>query len=266
MLRFAVIGNPVEHSLSPQIHHYFAEQLGIELIYSKIETTHFESACNGFFLEGGAGLNVTIPYKQQAFALDANHTARCNAAKAANTLWLDKNGKLHADNTDGVGIVRDLQKYTDISDKSILLIGAGGASRGIIPALKQQRPSRFSIVNRSAMKAIELANEFSIEARHVDDDLNGYDLLINSTSASLDFVLPSVNIDYLDEGAIAYDCVYHREPTVFMLWAQKLGAKTCVDGLGMLVEQAAESFSVWLGSMPAPELRKNILQKLRVGL
>lgn len=266
MKLYAVIGNPVSHSLSPKIHEYFARQCRQDMRYERIKTNDFAATVGAFFRAGGAGLNVTLPFKQQAFELEANQSKRCQLAKAVNTLWINASGQLCADNTDGIGLVRDLLKYTSIESKRLLVIGAGGAARGVIPALLEKRPSSICIVNRDLRKAKLLAEEFSLDCMPMSQAIVNYDVLLNATSASLQHSLPPLYCARLAPSVVAYDLAYLSEPTVFMNWAKKLGADTVVDGLGMLVEQAAESFALWREIMPGYRLRMNILEQLRAGL
>ncbi len=249
---FAVIGNPISHSLSPRIHQYFAEQFEISLVYETIqaEEISFEKIVFDFFKQGGKGLNITIPFKQHAFEISQIRTARCQQAKAANTLWMNK-GQLHADTTDGIGLIRDLSHHLSLNGKQVLLLGAGGAARGIIAPLLEAQVKDLTIVNRNLEKAQALQLDFPpILCRTLHKQHPCYDLLINATSASLtdaSFSLPSL---LLKSSSFCYDLVYSIEAnTRFTTWAQQQGCKTS-DGLGMLVEQAAEAFYIWHGLMP----------------
>lgn len=251
--RYAVMGNPVAHSLSPVIHQLFAVQTNRVLSYEKIQIDFscFEQQVQNFFETGGLGLNITLPCKQRAFAMSDELSARCLQAQAANTLWR-RSGKLFADNTDGIGLIRDLKRYVDIVDKKILLLGAGGAARGIIGPLLAARPAKLTLANRTIENAQSLHKNFP-SITHVCrfTELNDvYDVIINATSAGLDnqpIVLPTA----MTVGKpFCYDLVYRQtSDTAFVAWARALGCDA-VDGLGMLVEQAAEAFYIWHGVMP----------------
>ncbi len=250
--RFAVIGNPIAHSLSPIIHQRFAEQMGLMLQYEKIhvDDIEFEQTVFDFFHQGGKGLNLTLPFKERAFSMADIHTPRCKQAKAANTLWMD-NGLLHADTTDGVGLIRDLSRHVTLKDKSILLLGAGGASRGIIGPLLDANIATLVLANRTESRAKALQRDFpEIKCSALDALTAGYDVIINATSASLTnaaFLLPS---SLLTPTTYCYDLVYNvHEPTSFISWARQHGCAAS-DGLGMLVEQASEAFFIWHAVMP----------------
>lgn len=250
---FAVIGNPIAHSLSPFIHQRFAEQLGIKLVYEKIQIIDealFEKQVNDFFEQGGKGLNVTLPFKQKAFAIAALKTPRCSEAKAANTLWYAES-KLHADNTDGIGLISDLSRHVELAGKRLLLLGAGGAARGIIGPLLAAGITDLVLVNRDKEKATNLQKDFnSIKCASLSELKTGFDLIINATSASLSaeqIILPKL---ILKPTTLCYDLAYSRTgPTSFVEWATAQGL-SAYDGLGMLVEQAAEAFYIWHGLRP----------------
>lgn len=252
MNRFAVIGNPIAHSLSPIIHQHFAEQFGIELSYKKIEGSlpNFEAQVLDFFASGGKGLNVTLPFKERAFAMVAWRTPRCERAHAANTLWSSAN-ELYADNTDGIGLIRDLANYLDLTGKKVLLIGAGGAARGIIMPLFDAKIAELRIVNRTVEKAKQLSMEFPcLKTCSFDELKDSYDVIINATSASLTSDNLMLSPTLLHHETLCYDLAYNREkPTPFVAWA-RAQAVTAVDGLGMLVEQAAEAFFIWHNLRP----------------
>ncbi|CAM2753041.1 shikimate dehydrogenase [Legionella worsleiensis] len=251
--RFAVIGNPVEHSLSPLIHQLFAQQMNTALSYEKItgDSSIFERQIMTFFANQGKGLNVTVPYKQRAFELAQVRTSRCSLAGAANTLWMDE-AVLYADNTDGAGLVRDLTPKFAIENKKILIIGAGGATRGILHPLLAMNPQSITVANRTVEKAEQLQQAFPQITVNSLARVNGFfDLIINATSASLDghnLALPEELMSYRP---FCYDLAYNlRDSTPFVRHAQAQGCGA-VDGLGMLVEQAAEAFNIWHGFMPA---------------
>lgn len=261
--RYAVIGNPIAHSKSPLIHAAFAEQTGQLLVYERILGTvdSFATQVHEFFNNGGCGLNVTLPFKQAAWQLADACSDRVAMAEAANTLVYTPEGKIFADNTDGLGIVRDLvHNYgVNLNGQSILLIGAGGAARGVLHALLEQNPKQLFIVNRTAAKAYALVAQLSnnlkfhsqVEAGNLDAVQDkSFDLIINATSASLAGVVPALPTDCLIPGGVVYDMFYATEPTAFIQWGIQQGASLAVDGLGMLVEQAAESFLLWRGVRP----------------
>ncbi len=253
--RYAVIGNPVGHSRSPEIHRAFALQTRADLEYMRIEAPldAFVATTEGFFAAGGAGLSVTIPFKAEAFKLAKQLTARAQRAGAVNTLAPRPDGLL-GDNTDGIGLLRDLGEnlgYT-AEGRRILLLGAGGASRGVIEPLLGSQPQKLFIANRNGDRAAELARHF-VDFGPVDgggfEEIEGeWDLIINATSAGLsDSELP-LPFECFAQDALAYEMVYGRD-TPFLALARNAGARTA-DGLGMLVEQAAEQFYLWRGVRP----------------
>jgi shikimate dehydrogenase len=260
--RYAVIGNPVGHSKSPFIHARFAEQTG-----EPIEYTHLLAPVDAFvphvraFIEaGGRGLNVTVPFKLEAHALATKLSPRAAAAGAVNTLRFES-GEIHGDNTDGFGLVRDIEVNLAIplKDARVLLLGAGGAARGVVLPMLERGPHTLTIVNRTAAKAGALVDQFSTAAFAAGCRLTGggvaaiepgaYDVVINATAGSLDAALPECDERAFGADTLAYDVMYGAQPTVFMRHAQTLGARAA-DGLGMLVEQAAESFYIWRGVRP----------------
>ena len=261
MDHYAVIGNPIAHSKSPQIHAAFARQTGQELVYEAVlaPADGFIQTVADFRARGGLGLNVTVPFKLEAFALAEHHTARAQAAGAVNTLAFGADGIL-GDNTDGAGLVRDLTSNLnlELADRRILLLGAGGATRGTLLPLLDSRPARLTIANRTVAKADALAALFAARAGDTALDACGFDalagrrfdLVINATAASLADELPPLPPGLYAEGALAYDMMYARAPTRFMRAALADGAARVADGLGMLVEQAAESFTLWRGVRP----------------
>lgn len=258
--RYAVMGNPVAHSKSPFIHARFAKQTGESLVYSAIRVPpgEFARAVANFQAAGGMGLNITLPYKQEAFALTEVRTSRAEQAAAVNTLWFAKDGRCHGDNTDGVGLIRDLCENHRISleGKRVLLLGAGGAARGVLGPLLEARPQQLICANRTASRAHELVAHFvaqgPVQACSLSQ-LEGleFDLIINATAASLKGEVPVLPERILLAGGVCYDMAYGNGPTVFVRWGQAHGAAKSVDGLGMLVEQAAESFYRWRGVRPA---------------
>lgn len=252
--RYAVIGNPIEHSRSPQIHAAFARQTGQDIEYDRIlgDPDDLESDIAGFFADGGFGLNVTVPFKERAGRACDVLSDRARAAGAANTLTMH-DGLLHGDNTDGVGLVRDLLvNYGFVfADKQVLLLGAGGAVRGVLRPLLETGAAQLVIANRTAAKASALAQEAGVTGCGLDQ-LAGqsFDLIINGTAAGLDAEVPAIPGDCLKPGGWTYDMFYGRGPTAFVTWGHAHGAVQALDGLGMLVEQAAESFHIWRGVRP----------------
>ena len=258
--RFAVMGHPIAHSRSPRIHQLFAQQFSLALDYRAIDVApgEFETAVRGFQEQGGSGMNITVPYKEQAWALADTRTGRAELAGAVNTYKFSSDGRIHADNTDGIGLVRDLAINLDTTlfDRRILVIGAGGAVRGILGALLEQGVRRLVLANRTVSKAQTLAKIFStigvvepcpLEAV-ADED---FDIIINATAASLDGQLPAISAALFARAQLVYDLMYANEPTAFLRWAEASGAARLSDGLGMLVEQAAESFQLWFDRHPA---------------
>ena len=257
--RYAVIGDPIAHSRSPEIHARFAAQTGQALTYAAIRVPagQVATALAAFAADGGRGVNVTVPLKEEAWAYAATRTPRAERAGAVNTLLLDGPGAPRGDNTDGVGLVRDLRANLGVAlaGRDLLVLGAGGAVRGILAPLLAEGPARVVIANRTAAKAERLAAAFA-DLGPVSggglDALAGtrFDVVVNGTAASLHgdaLVLPeSLEVS----AAFAYDLVYAREPTPFLRWAEARGAAAGADGLGMLVEQAAEAFLVWRGVRP----------------
>ncbi|MGR3983726.1 MAG: shikimate dehydrogenase [Gammaproteobacteria bacterium] len=263
--RFAVIGNPVAHSQSPQIHSLFAQQFGIALEYGRIQADPggFDQAVSHFIARGGDGLNVTLPFKPQAWQLCARPgnslSARAQQAGAVNTLRFEA-GAMFGDNTDGAGLVRDIERNHNwkIAGKRVLVLGAGGAVRGILAPLSQLAPRQLTVANRTAHKARALAKAFGGGIHGCGlERIKGaaYDLIINGSAASLQGEAPDLDAGCL-RAAFAYDMMYAPAPTVFMRWALANGAARASDGLGMLVEQAAESFYLWHRRRPdtAPAL------------
>ncbi len=255
--RYAVIGNPIAHSKSPLIHAMFAEQTRQAMSYERILAPlgGFREAVLRFRAEGGRGLNVTVPFKLEAFELADRLSERAARAGAVNTLIFHADGVIEGDNTDGTGLVRDLLKQgATIEDKRVLILGAGGAVRGVLAPLLAERPRELVIANRTADKAVQLAAAFAdlgpVRGCGFDALEGAFDLVINGTSASLSGELPPLPDDLLAKGAVAYDMAYGSDPTPFQRWAGAHGARLSLDGLGMLVEQAAESFRLWRGVQP----------------
>ncbi|HJW04001.1 MAG TPA: shikimate dehydrogenase [Azospira sp.] len=256
--RYAVFGNPIGHSKSPLIHRLFASSTGQDLSYDALlaPVDGFAASVAEFVAAGGKGANVTVPFKEEAFRLADRRTPRAELAGAVNTLSFTPEGCI-GDNTDGAGLVRDLQANLgmDIAGKRVLLLGAGGASRGAIGPLLEARPDCLQIANRTAAKATDLAVHFATlgpVAGGGYPELTGrqFDLIINATSASLGGELPPLPPGIFAPGALAYDMMYGKGDTPFLAFAQSQGTARLADGLGMLVEQAAEAFFVWRGVLP----------------
>ena len=257
--RYAVFGHPIGHSQSPCIHRLFAEQTGQTLTYTAEDVTPeiFEPSVKAFFQTGGRGLNCTVPLKELAFRLAETLSDRAQRSKAVNTLALRDDGMIFGENTDGVGLVRDLihNLGLDLTGQRILILGAGGATRGILEPLLQRQPSRLTIANRTPEKATQLAREFSdlgpiIGGGFATLEGSRHDLILNATAASLSGDLPDLPPDILACDGACYDLAYGREPTAFVRWGLEQGARLSVDGIGMLVEQAAEAFRLWRGIRP----------------
>ncbi len=257
---YAVMGNPVAHSQSPRIHHAFALQTGEKLYYQAIlvPVGRFARVLDDFQGEGGKGFNVTVPFKQDAcMAMDVL-TARAEQAGAVNTVWFDDAGRRHGDTTDGAGLIRDLDRNgVDPAGKSVLMLGAGGAVRGVLGEILQRRPARVLIANRTQSRAQDLIRSFPtpVETRAAGfEELaskGAFELVVNATPAGLTAELPELPPGLLAEGGCCYDMVYGTgQTTPFVSWGRQQGAAICLDGLGMLVEQAAESFYIWRGVHP----------------
>ncbi|MGI9287849.1 MAG: shikimate dehydrogenase [Pseudomonadales bacterium] len=259
MDQYAVFGNPVAHSKSPLIHRLFAEQTGEPIEYSTqlVEPEAFASTARAFFASGGKGVNITLPFKQDAWRFADYRSPHAERAGAVNTLAVQADGRLYGANTDGTGLLKDISNNLgwQVESKRLLLIGAGGAGRGVLQPLLQAGPRSLTIVNRTANKATELAREFGdfgpINASSFNA-LQGeqFDLLINATAASLQGELPPLPDDILSHESRAYDMLYATTLTPFNAWAKQNGARQVADGLGMLVEQAAESFFIWRAVRP----------------
>ncbi len=256
---YGVMGNPIAHSLSPWIHARFAEQTGQPVHYQAylVEPGELATAVDDFRAAGGLGLNITVPFKQDAWRLAKSLSPRAAQAEAVNALWFDSTGGYCGDNTDGIGLVRDLTDNLGyhLAGARVLILGAGGSVRGILAPILAAAPTLVVIANRTLAKAQDLAAQF---AGTVDLRASGYaglagqqfDLVINATSSSLRGELPPLPAGLLVPGALCYDLMYGPRDTLFMRWAQDQGARLAVDGLGMLVEQAAEAFAIWRGVRP----------------
>jgi shikimate dehydrogenase len=266
MDEYRVFGNPIKQSQSPYIHQTFAKNTNQLLDYQTelVQLSAFDATVNKFIQQGGLGANVTVPFKEQALKLCDQLTPRAQLAGAVNTLSFCR-GLILGDNTDGVGLVQDLvRNNVQLKDASILLLGAGGAAKGVTSSLLEQEPRQLHIANRTLSKATNLCAQFSsnkLDAMSFQQtDSGDYDLIINATSASLSGVTPAISDQIIKPDTVCYDMVYAQHLTPFLAWAKQLGAKKTIDGLGMLVSQAAESFYIWRGIEPEVE---EVLQQLR---
>ena len=258
--QYAVFGHPVGHSKSPQIHRAFAAATAQQLSYQAIQAPvdGFAAAVADFRLAGGVGCNVTVPFKADAYELADQLDEEAQLAGAVNTLQWDSAGKLLGFNTDGKGLLRDLQHNLgiDLADRKILLVGAGGAAAGVIHPLLQALPAKLVVINRTASRAEALVQRFSsvadgrFSSATMASPGKGFDLVLNATSASLSGELPDLPAQLFSADSWAYDLAYADQPTPFLRWAQQQGVAQRRDGLGMLVEQAAEAFHLWRGVRP----------------
>lgn len=259
--QYRVTGNPIKHSLSPQIHTQFAKETGQAMQYKtqQLEDTTFTSTLKQQLINGELlGSNVTLPFKEQAYALADVRTARAETAGAANTLWLNAEGQICADNTDGIGLLNDLKNNLGLNLKSkrVLILGAGGAVRGVIQPMLEAGVASIVIANRTVSRAKAIAEIFNLPAVSACgyDQITGpaYDLIVNGTSASLSGDLPPVPDRAINSDTCGYDMMYGAAKTPFCEWCESKGARA-IDGLGMLVEQAAESFLIWRGIKPSTD-------------
>lgn len=275
---YAVMGNPIGHSKSPQIHTAFAKITDQDLLYSAIlvPLDGFDAAVDDFFRRGGKGLNITVPFKENAWRYADAFSARAKRAQAVNTLIQQDDGTVLADNTDGVGMVRDItvNQNVAIEGKRVLILGAGGAVRGVLQPVLEQNPAEIVIANRTVSKAEALAADFAdlgesaccenkLHACGFADVKGEFDLIINGTSASLAGELPPIPAACVTDKTVSYDMMYGAETTVFNQWALDNGAAKAIDGLGMLVEQAAEAFRLWRDVLPQTQAVMNALREDR---
>ncbi|WP_319380468.1 shikimate dehydrogenase [Thiomicrorhabdus sp.] len=271
--KYAVVGNPIAHSKSPLIHRLFAEQTQQDISYEAIlidnEEVTFQWAISDLRQRGYRGLNVTVPFKLDAFEMADTLSSRAQSAHAVNTLVFQADGSIFGDNTDGIGLVNDIQinGQHPFKGKSVLILGAGGAVQGIMEPLLEQNPKSVHIANRTAKRAEVLGQRFTTEIPISGsgwDEIpldTGYDIIINGTSASLDGKLPPVSPQCLKTDSLVYDMMYSQKPTVFLQWAKEHQPDcTIMDGLGMLVGQAAESFYIWRGIRPQTQ---NVIDEVR---
>ncbi len=257
--KYAVIGNPISHSKSPLIHSEFAKQTEQALEYTAIEVPQdqLESSLSQLRdILKLKGINITVPFKEKAWQLVQNQSNRAKRAGAINTLVFNEDGSIYGDNTDGVGLCRDLTENNGIElrGKRVLLLGAGGAARGVIEPLLSYDPLELFVANRTASKAHALADLFSdlghIRGGGFEDIKPPFDVVINATAASLQGEVPPLPEDLLADNAACYDMMYSDADTAFITWAKQHDSAKAIDGLGMLVEQAAEAFRLWRGVMP----------------
>ncbi|MCP5077932.1 MAG: shikimate dehydrogenase [Psychromonas sp.] len=269
MDQYRVFGNPIKHSRSPFIHQCFAKATKQALNYEThlADLNGFSSAITEFIAQGGKGANVTVPFKEQALEISDELSERARLAGAVNTLSFN-NGKIYGDNTDGEGLVQDLLRNNVLLEGGrILLLGAGGAAKGVILPLLAQNPTSIVIANRTASKAealIEQFNDGKLEACGFEQTSKKiYDVIINATSASLSGKLPTISASIITENTVCYDMVYSKELTPFLDWARAQGAAKVIDGIGMLVGQAAVSFNIWRGIKPEVE---TVIEQLKASL
>lgn len=255
---YAVIGNPISHSKSPLIHTEFAKQTGQDLDYiaREIPLDDLIGGLKQLQDEGFKGINITVPFKEQVWQQVTNKSAHAERAGAVNTLVFNDDGTLYGDNTDGIGLCRDLIDNHQIKPegKRILLLGAGGAARGVIEPLLSYNPTELIIANRTVRKAEDLAHLFAYfgttKGGGFDDIKGQFDVIINATAASLQGEVPPLPDNILNKNASCYDMMYSNTDTAFITWAKQHGSTKTIDGLGMLVEQAAEAFRIWRGVKP----------------
>lgn len=252
--QYALMGDPVAHSKSPELHQHFADICQQDMHYNllQVQKGSLKKALANFIAAGGKGLNITLPLKEEAFAAVDRLNPAAKHAKAVNTIIIDEHGKATGDNTDGVGLCRDLEAHNvTLKQQRILILGAGGAARGAIYPLLQCHPKHIHIANRSPEKALQLSSEFDgVTASALHDIPDGFDVIINATSASLQGVYPLIAESIIADAKVCYDMVYSDEPTAFLNWTASLGCPKNIDGKGMLKQQAAESFFLWRGVRP----------------
>ncbi len=269
MDQYAVFGNPIKQSKSPWIHGEFAKQTQQSLHYRAqlVSLEGFEHEVQEFFSLGGAGLNITAPFKERAWAMADIRSEGAQKSGAVNTLYLNSLGQICGDNTDGRGLLRDLTNNhgANIADKTVLLLGAGGAIKGVMSALIAQQPASITIANRTLDKALAIAktyaDTFAVTASPYEElPSQHYDFIINGTSSGLQGGLPPIPEGVVSAHTWCYDMIYGQGDTVFQQWAKQQGAYKALDGLGMLVEQAAESFKIWRHCEPRTE---SVIAELR---
>lgn len=268
--KYAVFGNPIAHSLSPFIHKAFAEQTKQDIEYHAIlaPVDKFSASLQSFIDKGGRGANITVPFKIEAYELCDELSETAKLAGAVNTISVLPTGKIKGDNTDGAGLVADLLDSLDLTNKRVLLIGAGGAARGCVLPLINAKIANLTICNRTSSKAKTLADLFadygSVNSLPIESINAEYDVIINSTSAGLAGELPEISASVVGKDTLCYDMLYGNNITPFNLWASNLGAWKVMDGLGMLIGQAAKSFEIWRGVKPeTKEVKNRLLEHLK---
>ncbi|PID43630.1 MAG: shikimate dehydrogenase [Gammaproteobacteria bacterium] len=267
---YAVLGHPVGHSKSPQIHGYFARQTGQDMDYVTVQPPldGFTAEAEDFFARGGLGFNVTVPFKEEAFNWVTRLSERASLAGAVNTVYLNSQGETCGDNTDGIGLVRDLthNHQVDLKNRRLLVLGAGGAVRGTLKPLLDCHPAEIVIANRTLARAEALASLFSpwgtIRSCAFGELSDTFDIVINGTSAGLAGSVPAVPERVIGSHTVAYDMIYSDKMTAFNRWAKQHGCHQQIDGLGMLVEQAAEAFEIWRGVKPDGQVVVSYLRQL----
>ena len=267
---FGVVGHPIAHSKSPEIHGLFAQQCKVDIDYKKFDVapSDFEAFINEFFAGGGLGLNITVPFKEDAFRLSTPANEKVNLSRAVNTLYLNDSGELIGDNTDGPGLVKDLiGNNIQLKGRRLLILGAGGAVRGILPSLIEQAPKSITIANRTIQKAEQLKEEFihllDLNVLNFEEvEGEAYDVIINATSLSLQGKTPKISNSLINARTCCYDLMYSNQNTAFVNWGLENNAQKAIDGLGMLVEQAAVSFEIWLGAAPETSA---VIDRMRLG-
>ena len=267
--KYAVIGNPIAHSKSPLIHQAFAKQCNQDLLYTT-ELMPLDGITQGLKqlqADGFKGINVTVPFKEQVWQLIDNKSELATLAGAVNTVTFNDDGSLYGDNTDGIGLCQDLMNNhaIQLNNKRILLLGAGGAARGVIPPLLKQNPAQLTIANRTVSKAQDLVEHFAslgdLNASGFEAVSGQFDIIINATSASLQDVVPPIPSSVIAAKTCCYDMMYSSEDTAFIRWAKQQQAYKTIDGLGMLVEQAAEAFTLWRGVKPDKQSVINLIRQ-----
>jgi len=263
---YGVVGNPINHSKSPKIHLLFSKQVGHDIDYQKIPATdeNFVATVERFFTKGGNGLNVTLPFKEQAFQIADSLSNNAKSCGSVNTLTFSEDGRLHGENTDGIGLMKDLENnQISLENAKTLILGAGGATRGIVPMLFASSVGSIVLCNRTMAKAELLQEEFLPYGEitcQASEQLSGrYDLIINATSASLGGEIPNMPATMVS-GSVCYDLAYAYGETPFQHWTKQNNSAKSLQGWGMLVEQAAESFFIWRGVRPKTE---EIIQRLQ---
>lgn len=265
---YAVIGNPISHSKSPLIHTKFAKQTGQDLDYitREIPLDGLATGLKQLQAEGFKGINITVPFKEQAWQIVSNKSDHATRAGAINTILFKDDGSLYGDNTDGIGLCRDLvdNHQIELKGKRLLLLGAGGAARGVIEPLLSYQPKELIVANRTASKAEYLADMFgdfgNISGGGFNDLSGSFDVIINATAASLHGEVPPLADTILKPNASCYDMMYSDTDTAFISWSKQHGATKAIDGLGMLIEQAAEAFRIWRGIKPETQAVMSLIR------